>query len=119
MSNALEQAMLNGKLANKVRLGCFEVNLRSGELYRDGQRVALPEQSFRILELLIACPGQVVTREEIRQRLWPNGTIVEFENAVNAAIKKLRSALGDSADEPRYIGTIKRRGYRLIVPLED
>ncbi len=111
--------MPNGKLASTLRFDSFEVNLRSGELYRHGQKVALPEQSFRILELLIGCPGQVVTREEIRQRLWPNGTIVEFENAVNAAIKKLRSALGDSADEPRYIETIKRRGYRLIVPLED
>ena len=110
--------MANGKLASTVRFDCFEVNLRSGELYRNGQKVPLPEQSFRILELLILSPGQVVTREEIRERLWPNGTIVEFENAVNAAIKKLRNALGDAADQPRYVETVKRRGYRLIVLVE-
>jgi eukaryotic-like serine/threonine-protein kinase len=109
----------NGKVANAVRFDCFEVNLRSGELYRSGQKIALPEQSFRVLELLIGSPGQIVTREEIRERLWPNGTIVEFENAINAAIKKLRNALGDAADQPRYIDTIKRRGYRLIVPVEE
>ncbi len=111
--------MPNGKLASTLRFDCFELNLRSGELYRNGQKVALPEQSFRILELLILSPGQVVTREEIRERLWPNGTIVEFENAVNAAIKKLRNALGDAADRARYVETVKRRGYRLIVPVED
>jgi len=111
--------MPNGKLANTVRFDCFEVNLRSGELYRNGQKVTLPEQSFRILELLILSPSQVVTREEIRERLWPNGTIVEFENAVNAAIKKLRNALSDAADQPHYIETVKRRGYRFIAGVED
>ncbi len=120
MSNPLAANLMpNGKLASTLRFGCFELNLRSGELYRNGQKVTLPEQSFRILELLILSPGQVVTREEIRERLWPNGTIVEFENAVNAAIKKLRNALGDAADQPRYVETVKRRGYRLIVPVED
>jgi eukaryotic-like serine/threonine-protein kinase len=106
------------KITTVARFGPFRLDLRSGELLKGGERVQLPEQPFRILELLIARPEEIVTREEIRRRLWPNGTVVEFENAVNAAIKKLRAALGDSADEPRYIETLKRRGYRLIVPVE-
>jgi DNA-binding winged helix-turn-helix (wHTH) protein len=102
-----------------VRFGSFELDLRSGELYSSGRKVQLQEQPFRILRLLTECPGELVSREEIRSRLWPNGTVVEFENAVNAAIKKLRIVLGDSAEEPRYIETVKRRGYRLIVPVES
>ena len=101
-----------------VRFGPFELDLRSGELFSDGRKVPLQEQPFQILQLLIDSPGELVMREEIRGRLWPNDTIVEFENAINAAIKKLRIALGDSADEPRYVETVKRRGYRLIVPVE-
>ncbi len=102
-----------------VRFGSFELDLRSGELFSGGRKVQLQEQPFRILKLLTECAGELVTREEIRRRLWPNGTVVEFENAVNAAIKKLRIALGDSAEEPSYIETVKRRGYRLIVPVES
>ncbi len=101
-----------------VRFGPFELDLRSAELYNDGRKVPLQEQPFQILQLLIESPGDLVIREEIRQRLWPNDTIVEFENAINAAIKKLRIALGDSVDKPRYVETVKRRGYRLIVPVE-
>jgi DNA-binding winged helix-turn-helix (wHTH) protein/tetratricopeptide (TPR) repeat protein len=111
--------MLSERGAKLLRFGCFELDLRSGELYNEGQRVRLQEQSFRILALLAERSGELITREEIRGRLWPNGTIVEFENAVNAVMKKLRTALGDSAEEPRYIETIKRRGYRLIVPVEN
>jgi eukaryotic-like serine/threonine-protein kinase len=101
-----------------VRFGPFELDLRSAELYNEGRKVPLQEQPFQILQLLIDSPGDLVTREEIRRRLWPDDTIVEFENAINAAIKKLRIALGDSVDEPRYVETVKRRGYRLIVPVE-
>lgn len=110
--------MQNHRFAKILRFDCFELNAESGELYKDGARVQLQEQPFRILTLLTERPGALVTREEIRTCLWPNGTIVEFDNAMNAAIKKLRVALGDSADEPRYIETVKRRGYRLMVRVE-
>ena len=101
-----------------LRFGPFELDTRSAELRNLGQKVPLQEQPFQILCLLTASPGELVTREDIRRRLWPDDTIVEFENAINAAIKKLRIALADSADEPRYIETVKRRGYRLMVPVE-
>lgn len=115
----LTPSMWNEHSTKVVRFGPFELDLRSGELYTQGRKVQLQEQPFRILKLLTERRGEIVTREEIRTRLWPNGTIVEFENAVNAAIKKLRIALGDSADEPNYIETVKRRGYRLIVPVQS
>jgi serine/threonine protein kinase/tetratricopeptide (TPR) repeat protein len=101
-----------------ARFESFEVNLRSGELHKNGERIRLPEQSFQILVMLLKRSGEVVTRQEIQQRLWPNDTVVEFENSINAAIKRLRGALGDSADQPRYIETLARRGYRLKVPVE-
>ena len=110
--------MGNESANNLVRFGPFELDIRSAELFNGGRKVPLQEQPFQILQLLTDSPGELVMREEIRQRLWPNDTIVEFENAINAAIKKLRIALGDSVDEPRYIETVKRRGYRLIVPVE-
>src|ERR1043165_2785778 len=109
--------MPNQRLTGIVRFDRFELDLRSGELLADGRKSQLQEQLFRILKLLIERAGNVVTREEIRRTLWPNGTVVEFDNAVNAAIKKLRSILGDSAEEPKYIETLKRRGYRLMVPV--
>ncbi len=101
-----------------MRLGVFEVDLRVGEL-REGERtVLLQEQPFRILQMLIERDGELVTREEIKKKLWPNDTVVEFDHSINAAIRKLRRALDDSADEPQYIETIARRGYRLMVPVE-
>jgi DNA-binding winged helix-turn-helix (wHTH) protein/predicted Zn-dependent protease len=103
---------------NVVRFGSFELDPRSGELSSGGVKIPLQDQPFQILKLLTERPGEVVTREEIRRRLWPDDTVVEFENAVNAAIKKLRIALGDSAEEPRYVETLRRRGYRLMVPVE-
>src|SRR6185312_6060616 len=104
--------------AGLIRFEQFEVNLRSGELCKDGERIRLPEQSFQILAMLLAQPGEVVLRAEIRKKLWPNDTIVEFENSINAAVKRLRVALGDSADQPRYIETLARRGYRWMVQVE-
>ena len=97
---------------------CFEVNLRSGELCKNGVRIKLAEQSFQILAMLLERAGEVVTRQEIQKRLWPNDTVVEFENSINAAIKRLRVALGDSAEHPRYIETLARRGYRWKMPVE-
>src|SRR5262252_6809116 len=101
-----------------ARFESFEVNLRSGELLKDGERIKVPEQSFQILAMLLERPGEIVMRQEIQKRLWPNDTIVEFENSINAAIKRLRVALGDSADEPRYVETLARRGYRWRIPVE-
>jgi DNA-binding winged helix-turn-helix (wHTH) protein/Tol biopolymer transport system component len=97
--------------------GPFELDLRAGELRSDGHTLILQEQPFLVLKMLLEHPGDVVTREEMRRALWPNDTIVEFNQSINAAIKKLRLALDDSADKPRYVETIARRGYRLIVPV--
>jgi eukaryotic-like serine/threonine-protein kinase len=101
-----------------VRFDSFEVNLRSGELHRNTEKLKLPEQSFQILGMLLEQAGEVVMRKDIQKRLWPNDTVVEFENSINAGVKKLRLALGDSADEPRYIETLARRGYRWMTPVE-
>ena len=102
-----------------VRFEAFELDLRAGELRKDGAKpIRLPEQPFRILTMLLEHPGEVVTREEIRKKLWPNDTIVEFEHSISAAMNRLRQALGDSADNPRYIETLARRGYRFICPVD-
>lgn len=100
-----------------VQFGVFEVNLRSGELRKHGLRLRLPGQPFKILTLLLEQPGEVVTRAQIQKNLWPGDTFVDFEHSLNSAIKKLREALGDSADHPRYIETVPRLGYRFIAPV--
>jgi len=102
----------------KTRFGAYEVDLRSGELYKHGIRMKLQDQPFQILALLLERPGDVVTREELRQKLWPANTFVDFDTSLNSAIKKLRDVLADSAEEPRYIETLPRRGYRFIAPVE-
>ena len=103
---------------NVVCFGPFKLDLKAGELCKDGQTIRLQEQPFRILEMLLKTSGSVVTREEIRKRLWPSDTVVEFDHSINAAIKKLRLALGDSAEEPHYVQTVARRGYRLLVSVQ-
>jgi TolB-like protein/DNA-binding winged helix-turn-helix (wHTH) protein/Tfp pilus assembly protein PilF len=110
-------------LAGRVRLGGFELDLNSGELRLLGTingdgRVVLREQPFQVLRMLIERGGKMVTREEIKRRLWPNDTIVDFDHSINVAIGILRRALGDSADNPEYIETLARRGYRLLVAAE-
>src|SRR6516164_5713410 len=102
---------------NAVCFGPFKLDLKAGELLQDGRKVLLQEQPFQVLKMLLDHPGEVVTREEIRKKLWPNDTIVEFDHSINAAIKKLRLALGDSAEEPKYVETVARRGYRFIAPV--
>ena len=102
----------------KVRFGPFELDLRAGELRKDGHRIRLQEQPFQILRMLLESPCEVVTREDIRKRLWPEGTVVEFDHGINAAVKRLRDALRDSAEKPRYIETLPRRGYRFIGELD-
>src|SRR5258707_14125886 len=99
---------------HRTRFGAFEVDLRSGELRKHGIRLKLQDQPFQVLALLLEHPGNVVTREELRQRLWPADTFVDFDAGLNSAIKKLRNALGDSAGEPRYVETLKRRGNRFV-----
>jgi TolB-like protein/DNA-binding winged helix-turn-helix (wHTH) protein/Flp pilus assembly protein TadD len=101
-----------------VRFGDFGVDTRSGELRKSGRKIRLPDQSFQILTLLLDRAGEVVTREELHQRLWPAGTFVDFDAGLNNAVRKLRDALGDSAEIPRYIETLPRRGYRFIAAVE-
>src|SRR5689334_13351420 len=101
-----------------VSFGPFELHVRAGELRKNGIRIKLREQPVQILLLLLEHAGEVVLREEIRFRLWPNNTIVEFDHGINAAIQKLRVALGDSAEQPRYIETVARRGYRFVGEVE-
>jgi Tol biopolymer transport system component/DNA-binding winged helix-turn-helix (wHTH) protein len=101
------------------RFGVFEADLGTGELRKRGRRVPLQDQPFQVLALLLRHPGEIVTREELQRALWPADTFVEFEHGVNTAIKKLRQALGDSADNPRFIETLPRKGYRFIAPAEN
>jgi serine/threonine protein kinase/DNA-binding winged helix-turn-helix (wHTH) protein len=103
---------------NLVRFGIFELDLRARELRKSGVSTGLPEQSIKILALLLEKPGEMVLREEIRKKLWPNDTIVEFDHSINAAMQRLRQALGDPADAPQYIETLARRGYRWKFPVE-
>ena len=100
------------------RFGLFEVDSDGGKLLRQGSPVKLQEQPLRVLCLLLEHPGQVVTREQLRQSLWPEGTYVEFDGSLNATLKRLRSALGDDADNPVFIETVPRQGYRFIAPVE-
>lgn len=96
----------------------FEVKLSSRELCRNSARVRVPDQSFQILAMLLERPGELVSREDIRQRLWPGGTFVDFDHGLNNAVNRLREALGDSAENPRFIETLPRRGYRFIAPVQ-
>src|SRR5271157_1004926 len=107
----------HGPAGRIVRFGSFEVDLQEGKLTKGGIRIRLQEQPLRILVLLLERPGQLVTREEIRQKLWSQDTFVEFDDALNTAVGKLRAALNDSADTPRFLETVPRRGYRFVAPV--
>jgi Tol biopolymer transport system component/DNA-binding winged helix-turn-helix (wHTH) protein len=102
------------QLPRVLRFGIFEIDLRAGELRMDGVRLKLQEQPFQVLCMLVEHSGEVVTREELRNRLWPADTFVDFDHGLNAAIKRLRDALGDSAENPRFVETVARRGYRFL-----
>jgi cholera toxin transcriptional activator len=106
----------NGRIA---RFGVFELDLAAGELRKNGQKLRLQEQPFQILTLLLDRAGDVVTREELRQKLWAADTFVDFDHGLNTAVNKLREVLGDSASSPRYIETLARRGYRFIAPVQS
>jgi cholera toxin transcriptional activator len=97
-----------------IQVGEFLLDPPSGELRSDAGRQSLSAQPLHVLLALLERPGELVTRDELRQRLWPAGTYVDFEHGLNAIVKRLRDALGDSADTPRYVETVTRRGYRLI-----
>jgi cholera toxin transcriptional activator len=102
-----------------ARFGLFEVDLVSGELRKEGARVRLQEQPFRVLAMLLERPGEMITREEMRTRLWPGDTFVDFDHGLNTAVNKLREALGDAAANPRFVQTVARRGYRFIAPVQQ
>src|ERR1700733_15244367 len=129
---------MNSLRSERVRFGAFELDFTTGELRstetpdpdnpgsgnfgpddpRPDNKVLLREQVFQVLRMLVEREGRIVTREEIRSRLWANDTVVDFDRSINATIKTLRRALGDSADSPRYIETLARRGYRLMPAIE-
>jgi cholera toxin transcriptional activator len=111
---------VNQPMAEKrtIRFGAFEIDLAAGELRKSGMKLRLQGQPFQVLILLLERAGEVVTREELRQSLWPSDTFVDFDHSLNTAINKLRDTLGDSASSPRYIETLSRRGYRFIAPVQ-
>ncbi len=109
----------NASSPQTVRFGVYEVDLRAGELRRKGRKLKLQEQPFQVLALLLERQGEVVTREALREKLWPADTFVEFDHSLNTAISKIREALGDLADNPRFVETLPRRGYRFIAPVEE
>jgi DNA-binding winged helix-turn-helix (wHTH) protein len=110
--------MTDFRQAARYRFGVFEADAASGELRRQGTRIKLNAQPFQVLLMLVARPGQLLTREEICRELWPDGTFVDYEHGVNSAINRIREALGDTAANPRFIETLARRGYRFVVPVE-
>ena len=101
------------------RFGAFELDVRAGELHKDGLKIKLQGQPIEVLTALLEHPGEIVPREQLRQRLWPSDTFVDFEHNLNSAVKRLRDALGDSADNPRFIETLPRHGYRFISPVAE
>jgi DNA-binding winged helix-turn-helix (wHTH) protein len=106
------------RLSGRFRFGVFEADEASGELRRRGVRIKLNAQPFQVLLLLLEHPGVVLTRDEIARELWPEGTFVDFEHGLNAAVNRIREALGDTAGNPRFVETLARRGYRFIAPVQ-
>src|SRR5215469_16927376 len=102
-----------------LRFGVFELELRNLELRKQGVRIKLQEQPLRVLQLLLDHSGQIVTREQLRSHIWPSNTFVEFDHGLYSAMARLREALGDSAESPRFIETVARRGYRFIAPVSS
>jgi DNA-binding winged helix-turn-helix (wHTH) protein len=105
--------------ARPIRFGAFEVDVHTGELRKQGVRIKLREQPFQILQLLLERPGEVVSRDELQKRLWPGDTFVDFDRGLNKAVNHLRDALGDSAESPRFIETLPKRGYRFIASVSS
>src|SRR5277367_6454695 len=101
-----------------VKFGIFEADLASREIRKNGARIRLQDQPFQVLAVLLEKPGGVVTRDELRQQIWPSDTFIDFDKGLNVAINKIREALGDSAENPRFVETLPRRGYRFLAPLD-
>jgi cholera toxin transcriptional activator len=110
--------MTDPQPARRFRFGVFEADSTLGELRRQGVRVKLNTQPFQMLLMLLARPGELLTREEIARALWPDGTFVDYEHGVNSAVNRIREALGDTAGNPRFVETLARRGYRFVAPVE-
>jgi DNA-binding winged helix-turn-helix (wHTH) protein len=110
--------MTDSRPSTRYRFGVFEADSATGELRRKGMRVKLHSQPFQLLFMLLERPGEVLTREEICRELWPDGTFVDYEHGVNSAVNRLRDALGDQANNPRFVETLARRGYRFLIPVE-
>jgi len=108
----------SGNPSSNARFGPYAADLRTGELRKHGRKIRLAGLSFQILAMLLERPGELLTRDEIRAKLWPADTFVDFEHGMNTAVRKLRDALGDSAKKPRFIETLPRRGYRFIAAVE-
>src|SRR5215471_3576197 len=105
--------------SGRLRFGDFEINLRSGEVWKHSHRVRIQDQPFQVLRVLLEHPGEIVTRDELKQILWPADTFVDFDDGLNTAVKKIRDVLGDSSERPRYIETIPRRGYRFLASIAE
>ena len=114
----LHYPVVSHKSSRVARFGLFELDLSAGELRKSGVKLRLQGQPFQVLALLLERAGEVVTREELQQKLWPSDTFVDFDHSLNTAINKVREALGDSAASPRYVETLARRGYRFIAPVQ-
>src|SRR6266478_9674444 len=111
--------MSSDPLGCHLRFGEFDLDLPSAELYKRGHRIRIPHQSVQVLAVLLERPGEVVTREELYRKLWPDDVFVDFEHSLNSAVKKLRQSLSDSAETPKFIETLSRRGYRFVGTLEE
>src|SRR5436190_22912614 len=109
---------MKAERSRRFRFGIFELDPRGGELWKAGVRTRLQPQPARVLTLLVSRSPELVTREEIQREVWPEGTFVDFEQSLNFCIRQIRTALGDQAATPRYVETLPRRGYRLLVPVE-
>src|SRR5580704_11456752 len=104
-------------IGTRYRFGPFELNTGEESLARNGTRVKVQDLPYRLLAMLVERPGEIVTRDEVRQRLWPDNTFVEFDNSLGVAIRKVRDALNDDVEAPRYVETVPRRGYRFVSPV--
>src|SRR5579864_6176633 len=107
------------RVSRVIRFGLFEADLAAGELRKNGLKIKLQDRPFEILSFLLERPGELISREEFRQRLWPADTFVDFDHSLNASINKLRQALDDPADNPRFVATVGRRGYKFIAPVGE
>jgi len=107
------------RCARRLCFGQFEMDEKTGELRKDGTKIRLQEQPLQILQILLEHPGELVSREALRKRVWPTDTFVDFDHGINNAIKRLREALGDTAETPRYIETLPRKGYRFVQQIQS